>query len=90
MRRNKLVENYNEIEAGVSAVHRMVVNTADAEIIEQRMDQLEAKQADLKQTLQHLIALSKIRDEAWKALSHGHPPEIIRDGVGVEVQIGRR
>ena len=65
MRRNKLVENYNEIEAGVRAVHRMVVNTADAEIIEQRMDQLEAKQADLKQTLQHLIALSKIRDEAW-------------------------
>ena len=67
---NKLVERYYEIDAELAQVRQALMAQAD-ETVYARMADLEAKQADLKKTLQHLIALSKIRDEAWRALSDG-------------------
>ena len=66
---NKLVERYAEIDARLEDI-RETSQRADVDAIHERMAELEARQLDLKQTLMRLIALSKIRDEAWLALSH--------------------
>jgi len=41
------------------------------ETVRARIANLETKQVELKKTLQHLIALSKIRDEARLVVSYG-------------------
>ena len=69
--RNKLVERYNEIEAEFEDIQTMLTGQPEVDRLQAQLVELEAKQADLKKTLQHLIALSKIRDEAWRALSYG-------------------
>jgi hypothetical protein len=69
--RNKLVERYNEIEAEFEDMQTMLTGQPEIDHLQARLTELEAKQAELKITLQHLIALSKIRDEAWRALSYG-------------------
>ncbi len=68
---NKLVERYNDIDTELDQVRQVLTTQIVDETVRSRMADLEAKQADLKRTLQHLIALSKIRDEAWRALSYG-------------------
>ena len=68
---NKLVERYYQIDAELDQVRQALTAQIADETVRTRMAGLEAKQADLKKTLQHLIALSKIRDEAWRALSYG-------------------
>ena len=68
---NKLVERYNDINTELDQVQQMLTAQIADEAVRARIADLEAKQADLKKTLQHLIALSKIRDEAWRALSYG-------------------
>jgi len=68
---NKLVERYNEIDGELAQVRQVLTAPTTDEAVRARMADLEAKQTDLKQTLQHLIVLSKIRDEAWRALSYG-------------------
>ena len=69
--RDKLVERYNEIDAEFEGIQRMMTEQAEVELIQARLVELEAKQTDLKKTLLRLIALSKLRDEAWRALSFG-------------------
>jgi hypothetical protein len=71
--RNKLVERYNEIESEFEDMRTMLTGQPEVDRFQARLAELEAKQAELKKTLQHLIALSKIRDEAWRALSYGSP-----------------
>jgi hypothetical protein len=68
---NKLVQRYNEIEAEVEDIRTLVRQKADTVSIQERMAELETKQAELKKTLLHLIALSKVRDDAWRTLSYG-------------------
>jgi len=68
---NKLVERYNDIDSELAQVRQVLAAPVIDQTVQARMTDLEAKQADLKKTLQHLIALSKIRDEAWQALSYG-------------------
>ncbi len=69
--RNKLVERYNEIEAEFEDIQTGLTGQPEVDLLQARLVELEAKQIDLKKTLMHLIALSKLRDEAWLALSHG-------------------
>ena len=69
--RNKLVERYNEIETEFEAIRTTLTGQPEGELLQTRLVELEAKQAELKKTLMHLIALSKLRDEAWQALSFG-------------------
>ena len=71
MMANKLVERYNDIDGELAQVRQLLAPQIVDETVQAQIANLEAKQADLKKTLQHLIALSKIRDEAWLALSHG-------------------
>jgi hypothetical protein len=68
---NRLVERYNEIDTELDQVRQLLTAQIADDAVRARMADLETKQADLKKTLQHLIALSKIRDEAWRALSYG-------------------
>jgi hypothetical protein len=68
---NKLVQRYYEIEAELQLVQEMATENVAVEVIQGRLADLAAKQADLKKSLLHLIALSKLRDEAWQALSYG-------------------
>lgn len=68
---NKLTQRFFEIETEVAAVQAMMTGNAAVEAIQERVVGLEAKQYELKKTLLHLIALSKLRDEAWEALSYG-------------------
>jgi hypothetical protein len=68
---NKLVDRYNEIDIELDQVRQVLTAQIADEAVRARMANLEVKQADLKKTLQHLIALSKIRDEAWRVLSYG-------------------
>lgn len=68
---NKLIQRYYEIETDFQAVQALATGQVAVEVIRERLAELEEKQADLKKTVLHLIALSKIRDEAWRALSHG-------------------
>jgi|DewCreStandDraft_4_1066084.scaffolds.fasta_scaffold329353_1 hypothetical protein len=69
--KNKLVERYNEIEVEFGKIQTELTGQPQVDLLQARLVELEAKQADLKKILMHLIALSKIRDEAWQALSHG-------------------
>lgn len=69
--RNKLVERYNEIETEFASIQTTLAGQPEVDLLETRLVELEAKQTELKKTLMHLIALSKLRDEAWLALSHG-------------------
>jgi hypothetical protein len=66
---NKLADRYSEVQMEFEAIQEMVAERAEDELIQEKMTQLEAKQADLKETLLRLIALSKLRDQAWLALS---------------------
>jgi hypothetical protein len=68
---NKLVARYDEIEADFEYVQQMITQKAGLEIIRERLIEVEAKQADLKKTVLHLIALSTLRDNAWHTLSYG-------------------
>lgn len=68
---NKLVQRYNEIETELEAIVSIAGQTTDISALQERITDLEAKQAELKKTLQHLIALTSIKDEAWRALSYG-------------------
>jgi hypothetical protein len=68
---NKLMARYDEIEAGFESVQQMMTRKAGLEVIRERLIEVEAKQAELKKTVLHLIALSKLRDEAWRTLSYG-------------------
>jgi hypothetical protein len=66
---NKLVERFNDIEVELDQMRQVLTRQIADETVRERIVELEAKQADLKKTLQHLIALSKLRDEAWQALA---------------------
>ncbi|GIK38378.1 MAG: hypothetical protein BroJett011_22110 [Chloroflexota bacterium] len=68
---NKLTQRFYEIEADITAVQQMIADKTTVEVIQERIIQLKAKQSDLTKTTLHLIALSKLRDEAWKALAYG-------------------
>jgi len=68
---NKLTQRFYEIEAEVTVVQEMIAANVTVEAIEARIAALEAKQIELKNTVLHLIALAKLRDEAWQALSYG-------------------
>lgn len=68
---NKLVERFNGIEVELDQVRQLLTQQIADEAMRERIVELETKQVDLKVTLQHLIALSKIRDEAWRTLSYG-------------------
>jgi len=68
---NKLIQRYNEIELEFEALRKTARQNVDPALIREQIAELEAKQADLKKTLLHLIALSKLRDEAWRTLSYG-------------------
>ena len=68
---NKLVERFNNIDTELDQVRQVLTTEMTDETVRTQMANVEAKQAELKKTLQHLIALSKIRDEAWRALSYG-------------------
>jgi hypothetical protein len=68
---NKLAQRYYEIETDLQAIQAMMTGYIAVEVIQERLAELEVKRADLKKTVLHLIAFSKIRDEAWRALSHG-------------------
>jgi hypothetical protein len=49
----------------------VAAETTGEEAVQARIAELERKQAELKKTLLHLIALSKLRDEAWRTLAYG-------------------
>jgi hypothetical protein len=68
---NKLAQRYAEIEATLGQLRQVAAATAEGEAIQARIVELETKQAELKKTLLHLIALSKLRDEAWRTLAYG-------------------
>ena len=68
---DKLVERYSEIDTELDQVRQMLTAQIGDETVHARIANLETKQVELKKTLQHLIALSKIRDEARLALSYG-------------------
>ena len=68
---NKLVQRYHEIEAEFETVQGMVTEKTDMKAFQERLAELEAKQSDLRKTLLHLIALSKLRDDAWHTLAYG-------------------
>ena len=69
---NKLIERCHEIEADFQLLQEMAAkNNIPLEVIRERTADLAAKQADLKKTVLHLIALFKIRDEALQALAYG-------------------
>lgn len=68
--RNKLVERYQQIEEEFSTVQDLIANRADVAVIQEQIADLETKQTDLKKTVMHLTALSKLREEALLALSH--------------------
>lgn len=68
---NKLAQRYHEIETEFEVVQGMATEKIDAEALQKRLAELEAKQNDLRKTLRHLVALSKLRDEAWRTLAYG-------------------
>lgn len=61
---NKLTQRFQEIEADVTVIQQMIADNATVEVIQERITRLEARQYDLKKTILHLIALSKLGDEA--------------------------
>lgn len=67
---NKLVQRYNHISQEIKRIQVLATTgQADASAFKHRLAQLQAEQADLKNVL-HLMAISHIRDEAWRALAH--------------------
>jgi hypothetical protein len=68
---NKLTHRFQEIEADLNVVQQMIADNTPVELVRERITTLEAKQSDLKKTVLHLIALSKLRDEAWQTLAYG-------------------
>ncbi|MCK6624064.1 MAG: hypothetical protein L6R45_02690 [Anaerolineae bacterium] len=68
---NKLIQRFYEIEAEVAVIQETGATNATVEAIQARITALETKQMELKKTMLHLIALSKLRDEAWQTLSYG-------------------
>ena len=68
--RNKLEERYQEIDAEVKAVKKMVDEQTDVNLIRTRIIEIETRQSDLDKTLRHLISLSHLRDEAHRALAY--------------------
>jgi DNA repair exonuclease SbcCD ATPase subunit len=65
----KLERRYSEIQTEYDALQEMVTGQADITVIQERLTQLEAKQADLKKTLLHVIVLCKRREELCAVLS---------------------
>lgn len=68
---NKLTQRFYEIEAEVNQVQRLLTDQAALELIQEHLTTLEAKQSDLKKTVLHLLALTKLRDEARQTLAYG-------------------
>lgn len=68
---NKLVQRYNEIETEFETIQSLARQKIDMTALQARVAELETKQEDLKKTLLHFIALSKLKDEAWRTLSYG-------------------
>ncbi|MCL4302186.1 MAG: hypothetical protein KJ077_41245 [Anaerolineae bacterium] len=68
---NKLIQRFYEIETEVNLVQAMIADNTALEVVQERVTALEAKQNDLKETVLHLIALAKLRDEAWQTLAYG-------------------
>ena len=68
---NKLVQTYNEIDAELEDIRKMLVKKADAAVIQERIAEVTIKQTKLKETVLYLIALSQLRDDAWRTLSYG-------------------
>lgn len=67
---NKLVQRYNHISQEIRRIQVLAAaGQAGAGAFKYRLAQLEAEQANLKNVL-HLMAISHIRDEAWRALAH--------------------
>jgi hypothetical protein len=65
----KLERRYNEIQAEYDDLQEMVADQADNAVIQERLTQLETKQADLKKTLLQVIVLCKRREELGAVLS---------------------
>ena len=65
----KLERRYNEIQTEYDTLQEMVRGQAENTVILERLTQLEAKQADLKKTLLHVIVLCKRREELRAVLS---------------------
>ena len=65
----KLERRYSEIKTEYDALQEMVNGQAENAVIQERLTQLEAKQADLKNTLLHVIVLCKRREELRAVLS---------------------
>ncbi len=65
---NKLVDRYHQIESDMVAIGGIMPDGVEA--LQVKMAELEARQVELKETLQHLIALSHLRDNAWRTLSY--------------------
>lgn len=66
---NKLTQRYNDIETQLSQLRRAGTGQND-EVTQARIAELEAQRINLKKTILHLTALSKMRDEAWRALAY--------------------
>ena len=54
---NKLVERFNEIDSELNQVRQVVTAQTTDEAVRAQMVDLEAKQTDLKEILQHLISV---------------------------------
>ena len=65
----KLERRYNEIQTEYEVLQEMVAEQADNTVVQDRLSQLEAKQADLKKTLLQVIVLCKRREELQAVLS---------------------
>jgi hypothetical protein len=64
----KLERRFGEIQADYDDLQKMVTGQAENAVIQERLMQLEAKQADLKKTLLHVIVLCKRREELQAVL----------------------
>ena len=69
MNRN-LGERFNEISQELAAIQKMAVEQKDVETLQRRVTTLQVEQAEMQQTMR-FTALFHLRDEAWRALSHG-------------------
>ena len=65
----KLERRYHEIQAEYDTLQEMVRGQAENTVIRDRLTQLEARQADLKETLLQVIVLCKRRGELQAVLS---------------------
>ena len=65
----KLERRYYEIQAEYDTLRDLVRGQTENTVIQDRLTQLEAKQADLKKTLLQVIVLCKRRGELQAVLS---------------------